>query len=136
MLEIDPGIIFHRQNDLPRSRTFNVYGSEIRRRCGLPKVDVQLRERGRKSFGRAARMSQGRLPRKMLTVRLGARRPVGSSHESRRQVTSEDLKLIECNDNYPEVQNRDSWRFKSEGSFQQPPARRSGRRFTRCEKVK
>ena len=116
----------------------NVSYSELLQRCRLPKIETRLRENRLRWFGHAARMSEDRLPRKMLTARLGTRRPVGKPRKSWRQVITEDLKLIDCLETYPEeVQNRDSWRVKIKGPYRQSPARplrRSTRRSRATKK--
>ena len=105
--------------------------NEVLQRCKLPKIATRLRESRLRWFGHAARMSEDRLPRKMLTARLGTKRPVGRPRKSWRQVIKTDLEAIDCFETYPaEVQDRDSWRVKIKGPYRQTPTR-PPRRSTR-----
>ena len=117
------------------SKHGNVPGSELRQKCRLPTIERLLRERRLRWFGHAARMGEDRLPRKMLTARLGTRRPRGRPRKSWRETISEDLKMIGSYEEYPaKVQHRDSWRVKSRGPYRLPPTRPL-RRSTRTRRA-
>ena len=94
----------------------HVSGSELRKQCKQQKIETLLREGRLRWFGHAARMDEERLPRKMLTARLGTRHPNGRTRMNLRQVNTEDLRSIDCQDTYTqEVQDRVSWRKKIKG---------------------
>ena len=89
---------------------------DLRRKCRLPKIETRLRQGRLRWFGHAARMSAERLPRKMLTARLGTNRPRGRPRKNWRQTISADLKSINSYESYPEdVKDRTSWRAKIKG---------------------
>ena len=88
-----------------------------------------MRIRRLRWFGHAARMSEERIPKKMLTGQLGRSRQAGRARLSWRKVIRADLDAIECDDYPAMVSDRSSWRKKIKGPYtaqaEVAPTRRS-----------